>query len=230
MSQPIVFQSPNHPDFQMVSSSFTGDNSAMPYFLDSPISWIVGSFGSRFYPTSSCSPGQLLRPLLDSPNEFKCATLSSSIDSDRGSIVNTLGAFSEDDELYHNYTCCGIQSDDLYALLQHLEEVHVVVLDPFGHPQFPVIPPLPQSICNTTASYFSDHHRHPLSYNQGGFDPDGMRLNVNQGSTPSSHVPTPPDTPLTAPLSSHPKNMLLGLLPKMKQFSLKSYSIGNKSS
>ncbi|KAG1795951.1 uncharacterized protein HD556DRAFT_1234822 [Suillus plorans] len=206
-SQPIVFQSPNHPNFHMVSSSFTGDNSAMPYFLGFPISWIVGSFGSRFYSTSNCSPGQLLGPLLD-PNEFKCATLSSSIGSDRGSIPNTLGAFSKDDELYRNYTCCGMQSDDLYALLQHFKEVHrdVVILDPFGHPQFPVVPPLPRSICNTTASYFSDHHQHPSSYNQGGFAPDGMGLDVDQGSTPLSNVPTPPDTPLAAPLSSHPSH------------------------
>ncbi|KAG1748141.1 hypothetical protein EDB19DRAFT_1926673 [Suillus lakei] len=179
-SQPIAFQSPNHPDFHMASGSFTGNNSAVPYFLGSPISWRAGSFGSRFYP--GCSPGQLLGPL--DPNEFKCAKLSSSIDSDRGSILNAL--------------------DDLHALLQHFEEVHVVVLDPFGHPQFPVIPSLPQSIRNTTASYFSDHHQHPSSYNQGGFDPDDMELDVDQGSTPSSNAPTPPDTPLTTPLSSHP--------------------------
>jgi transcription factor SFP1 len=34
-----------------------------------------------------------------SPNEFKCAKLSSSIDSDRGSILNALGAFDKEDEL-----------------------------------------------------------------------------------------------------------------------------------
>lgn len=57
-SQPIAFQSPNHPDFNMASGSFTGTR---PYFLGSPISWRAGSFGSRFYP--GCSPGQLLGPL-----------------------------------------------------------------------------------------------------------------------------------------------------------------------
>ncbi|KAG2113496.1 uncharacterized protein F5147DRAFT_47681 [Suillus discolor] len=201
-SQPIAFQSPNHPDLHIPSGSFTGNNSAMPYFLGSPISWRAGSFGSRFYP--GCSPGQLLGPL--DPNEFKCAKLSSSIDSDRGSILNALGAFDRDDELCRNYTCCGLQLDDLHALLQHFEEIHVVVLDPFSHPQFPVVPPLPQYTPNATPSYFSDHHQHPSSYNQGGFDPDDMELDVDQGSTPSSNAPSPPDTPLTTPLSSHPSH------------------------
>ncbi|KAG1745003.1 uncharacterized protein EDB91DRAFT_1246520 [Suillus paluster] len=175
-SQPIAFQSPNHPDFHMASGSFTGTNNTRPYFLGSPISWRAGSFGSRFYP--GCSPGQLLGPL--DPYEFK------------------------EDELCRNYTCCGLQLDDLHALLQHFEEVHVVVLDQFGHPQFPVVPPLPQSIRDATASYFSELHQHPTCYNQGGFDPDDMELDVDQGSTPSSNAPSPPDTPLTTPLSSHP--------------------------
>jgi len=204
-SQPIAFQSPNHPDFHMASGSFTSNNSAMSCFLGSPISWRAGSFGSRFYP--GCSPGQLLGPL--DPNEFKCAKLSSSIDSDRGSILNALSAFDKDDELCRNYTCCGLQLDDLHALLQHFEEIHVVVLDPFSHHQFPAVPPLPQSIHNTTPPYFSDHHQHPPSYNQGGFDPDDMELDVDQGrlgSAPSSNAPTPPDTPLTTPLSSHPSH------------------------
>ncbi|KAG2346101.1 hypothetical protein BDR05DRAFT_959674 [Suillus weaverae] len=186
----------------MASGSFTGNNSAVPYFLGSPISWRAGSFGSRFYP--GCSPGQLLGPL--DPNEFKCAKLSSSFDSDRGSILNALGAFDKDDEFCRNYTCCGLQLDDLHALLQHFEEVHVVVLDPFGHPQFPVVPPLPHSIRNPTPSYFSDQQQHPSCYNQGGFDPDDMELDVDQGSTPSSNAPSPPDTPLTTPLSSHPSH------------------------
>ncbi|KAG1864934.1 hypothetical protein DFJ58DRAFT_771641 [Suillus subalutaceus] len=196
-SQPIAFQSPNHPDFNMASGSFTGNNSARSYFIGSPISWRAGSFGSRFYP--GCSPGQLLGPL--DPNEFKCAKLSSSIDSDRGSILNALGALDKEDELCRNYTCCGLQLDDLHALLQHFEEIHVVVLDPFGHPQFPVVPSLPQSDRNATASYISDFQQHSQSYNQGGFDPDDMELDVDHGSP---NAPTPPDTPLSTPLSSYP--------------------------
>ncbi|KAG2748734.1 hypothetical protein P692DRAFT_20857409 [Suillus brevipes Sb2] len=148
------------------------NNSARPYFIGSPISWRAGSFGSRFYP--GCSPGQLLGPL--DPNEFKCAKLSSSIDSDRGSILNALGAFDKEDELCRNYTCCGLQLDDLHALLQHFEELHVVVLDPFSQPQFPVAP-----------------------YFEGGFDPDDMELDVSV-----SNGSSPPDTPLSTPLSSHP--------------------------
>ncbi|KAG2090074.1 hypothetical protein BD769DRAFT_1632081 [Suillus cothurnatus] len=192
-SQPITFHSPNHPDFNMASGSFTGNNSARSYLLGSPISWRAGSFGSRFYP--GCSPGQLLGPL--DPNEFKCAKLSSSIDSDRGSILNALGALDKEDELCRNYTCCGLQLDDLHALLQHFEEIHVVVLDPFN-PQFPLVS---QSIRNATASYVSDLPQHPQSYHQGGFDPDDMELDVDQGSPNAS---TPPDTPLSTPLSSYP--------------------------
>ncbi|KAG1725630.1 uncharacterized protein EDB91DRAFT_1331039 [Suillus paluster] len=198
-SQPIAFQSPNQLDFHMASGSSTSTNNARSYLLGSPISWHAGSFGSRFYP--GCSPGELLGPL--DPNEFKCAKLSSSIESDRGSIINALSAFDKEGELCRNYTCCGLQLDDLHALLQHFEEVHVVVLDPFGHPQFPVVPP-PQSIRNATASYFSELHQNPSSYNQGGFDPDDMELDLDQGSTPFSNASSPPDTPLTTPLSSHP--------------------------
>ena len=36
---------------------------------------------------------------LSSPNDFKFGKMSSSIESDRGSIVNALGAFERQDEL-----------------------------------------------------------------------------------------------------------------------------------
>lgn len=135
--------------------------------------------------------------------------MSSSIESDRGSILNALSAFDREDELCRNYSCCGLQIDDLHALVQHFEEVHVVVVDQFGrpHPQLPatVYPPAQQHVRNHSASYFPDVNQHfPANYHQGGFDPDDMELDVDQTSTPSSSGPTPPDTPITTPLSSHP--------------------------
>ncbi|KAH7886620.1 hypothetical protein F5I97DRAFT_1020827 [Phlebopus sp. FC_14] len=173
------------------------------YFLGSPLSFRAGSFGSRFYP--GCSPGQLLGPL--DPSDFKCGKLSSSIDSDRGSILNALSVVDREDELCRNYSCCGLQIDDLHALVQHFEDVHVVVLDQFGrpHPQFPVsFLQAQQPFRTQPVSYLPDPA--PPSYNQGGFDPDDMELDMDHASTPSSGAPSPPDTPLTTPLSSHPVN------------------------
>ncbi|KAF8553048.1 hypothetical protein OG21DRAFT_1414975 [Imleria badia] len=170
---------------------------SLNYFLGSPISWRAGSYGSRFYP--GCSPGQLLGPL--DPSDFKCAKLSSSFESDRGSILNALSTFDREDELCRNYSCCGLQIDDLHALVQHFEEVHVVVVDQFGRPQqqFPVtaFPATRQPVRTQPPSYA------PPPYHHGGFDPDDMELDVDHPS-PSSSGTSPPDTPLTTPLTPHP--------------------------
>ncbi|KAH0835611.1 hypothetical protein J3R83DRAFT_9356 [Lanmaoa asiatica] len=189
-SQPIACHSSNSPDIHIPLSTHSTQFPSS-YFLGSPLSWRAGSFGSRFYP--GCSPGQLLGPL--DPSDFKCAKLSSSLESDRGSILNAISTFDREDELCRNYSCCGLQIDDLHALVQHFEEVHVVVVDQFARQ--PVRPqPLP---------YALDPNQHlPPPYHHGGFDPDDMELDVDQSSSPSSGGPTPPDTPLTTPLSSHP--------------------------
>ncbi|KAI6008780.1 hypothetical protein F5J12DRAFT_912565 [Pisolithus orientalis] len=210
-SQPIACQPPNPSDFHMFPEPFAVPNSAISasYFIGSPISWKPGSFGSRFYP--GCSPGQLLGPL--DPSDFRCDKMSSSIESDRGSILNAaLGAFDREDELCKNYSCCGLQIDDLHGLVQHFEEVHVVVVDQFGqpHPRMAAQPVAhqPQPIRTQHISYFPETSTQPpaASYNQGGFDPDDMELDVDHSSSPSSGGPTPPDTPLTTPLSSHPSH------------------------
>ena len=80
-----------------------------------PASFRAGSLESRFYP--GVSPGQLLGPLeyaplslippptghthpsLSSPNDFRLGKVSSSIESDRGSLMNTLNVFERQDEL-----------------------------------------------------------------------------------------------------------------------------------
>ncbi|KAG9312516.1 hypothetical protein JVU11DRAFT_6910 [Chiua virens] len=192
-------------------------NDSNHYFLGS---WRPGSFGSRFYP--GCSPGQLLGPL----DDFKCAKLSSSLESDRGSILNALSTFDREDELVRipiasqparsypryqcrNYSCCGLEIEDLHGLVQHFEEVHVVVLDQFGRPhqQFPVaaFPATRQPLRPQPPTYVPDPNLPlPPAYHHGGFDPDDMELDVDHSSSPSSGGPSPPDTPLTTPLSSHP--------------------------
>ncbi|EGN97439.1 hypothetical protein SERLA73DRAFT_161479 [Serpula lacrymans var. lacrymans S7.3] len=208
-SQPIAFPSSSHSnDYTMASGSYTGANGSFNaasytrHYLGSPLSWRAGSFGSRIYP--SCSPGQLIAPL--DTTDFKCGKLSSSLESDRGSIINALSAFEREDELCRNYTCCGHTLNDLHALLEHFEEVHVVVVDPYApHQSFPVVPNPPHQLSGPPPSYFPDPHQLPPSnyHQEGPFDPDDMELDVDQ-SPPSSGGPSPPDTPLSTPLSSHP--------------------------
>ncbi|KAI0660179.1 hypothetical protein C8Q70DRAFT_1044671 [Cubamyces menziesii] len=221
-AQPISFSSTEAQDFTMGSGSFTGTpgsfnpSSYSRQFIGSPFSFRAGSFGSRFYP--GMSPGQLLGPL--DPNDFKFGKMSSSIESDRGSIVNALHVFDRQDELARDYTCCGLNLNDLHALVDHFEECHVVVLDPYAPQQS-----LPQSAATAAlstapqavASYFPGNgavpsgSSHPPAQSQQqsisyqGFDPDDMELDVDQNaSAPSSGAPSPPDTPVSTPLNSYP--------------------------
>ncbi|CDO68516.1 hypothetical protein BN946_scf184998.g13 [Trametes cinnabarina] len=219
-AQPISFSPVETQDFTMGNGSFTGTSgsfnpSSYRHIIGSPFSFRAGSFGSRFYP--GMSPGQLLGPL--DPNDFKFGKMSSSIESDRGSIVNALQVFDRQDELARDYTCCGLNLNDLHALVDHFEECHVVVLDPYAPQQ-----PLPQTSATSTlssasqavASYFPDsngvpsgsnqqstHPQHSISYQ--GFDPEDMEMDMDQNpSAPSSGAPSPPDTPISTPLSSYP--------------------------
>ncbi|KAI9453929.1 hypothetical protein F5148DRAFT_1288877 [Russula earlei] len=130
--QPII-----HPPFQddisMPSHSSFNPASYQRAFLSSPISWRPGSFGNgnRYLPGTS--PGQLLGPL-DPTDLHGAGKMSSSIESDRGSIMNALSAMEREDELCRNYSCCGLNLQDLHALVEHFEECHVVVVDPCSQP------------------------------------------------------------------------------------------------
>ncbi|KAH9939631.1 uncharacterized protein BXZ73DRAFT_99247 [Epithele typhae] len=217
-AQPIAFSSNEPQDFPMGSGSFTGQIGHLqpsPYtrhFMGSPMSFRSGSFGSRFYP--GMSPGQLLGPL--DPNDIKLGKMSSSIESDGGSIVNALAMLERQDELCRDYTCCGLHLTDLHALVDHFEECHVVVLDPYA-PQQPLPQTLPTSSApNSAVSYFPNNSssvpsqqssrlqsQQHISYQ--GFDPDDMELDLDQNpSAPSSGAPSPPDTPISTPLSGYP--------------------------
>lgn len=185
-------------------------------FLGSPMSLRAGSFGGKVYISSS--PG-----MSTDSDDFKSFKMSSSIESDRGSVINALNAFEQQGDLCRNYYCCGKELPDLHALVDHFEDVHVVVLDPLK-PQIPYpntnaaphsdstsaypsttptqIQPNPPS---QAQSYFPDSaslHQH--GYHTGTFDPDDMELDEPPShSTPSSGAPTPPDTPISTPLSSY---------------------------
>ncbi|KAF9492388.1 hypothetical protein BDN71DRAFT_1207024 [Pleurotus eryngii] len=55
---------------------------------------------------------------------------------DRNSILNAVNLFESgrEEELCRDYTCCGLHLPDLHALLDHFEEVHIVVVDANGNP------------------------------------------------------------------------------------------------
>ena len=210
-SQPIALPSTvdNSTDINMMSASYNLNGSlSASYYLGSPASWRAGSFGSRFYP--GCSPGQLMGPL--DPSDFKCAKISSSVESDHGSFINALGVLERNDEFCKNYSCCGLQIDDLHGLLQHFEEVHAVVTDAYGNPRT-LVPPSqhPAPVRSQRPSHFPEQTQptpQPSSSNQGSFDPDDMELDVDQRSAPSSGGSSPPDTPITTPLLSQPISSL----------------------
>jgi transcription factor SFP1 len=118
-SQPIAL--PAHPYADSRESypalgSYTSPNGSFNpasytrHFLGSPLSWRGGSFGSRYYPPGS--PDHAFGPLEyapflcfliklivlsdPSPNDSRCEKLSSSIESDRGSVVNAFNVFDGD--------------------------------------------------------------------------------------------------------------------------------------
>ncbi|KZT18776.1 hypothetical protein NEOLEDRAFT_1159354 [Neolentinus lepideus HHB14362 ss-1] len=202
----------------MASGSLTSGSfnpaSYTRHLLGSPLSFRAGSFGSRFYP--GVSPGQLLGPL--DPTDFKFGKVSSSVESDRGSIFNAFTIQEREDELCRNYTCCGLNLTDLHALLEHFEECHVVVVDPFHphHPQLQVQisqnqPPQNMDlgtaveVAAQNATFVGHQQPHGQGYhNQGPFDPDDMEMDMENNSTPSSGAPSPPDTPISTPLSGYP--------------------------
>ncbi|KZT03027.1 uncharacterized protein LAESUDRAFT_738401 [Laetiporus sulphureus 93-53] len=215
-AQPITFQTTGNDDFTMGSGSFGGHNGSFNpasytrRLIGSPsLSWRAGSFGnSRFF--TGMSPG-LLGPL--DPNEFKFGKTSSSIESDRGSIVNALSMFDHQQDLCRDYTCCGLNLTDLHALVDHFEECHVVVVDPFAPPM-----PLQNAQANfppAQGSYFPEVNGVPTAptYHHGSFDPDDMELDMDHMSAPSSGASSPPDTPISTPLSSYPSTLYPGSAP-----------------
>ncbi|KAF9467667.1 hypothetical protein BDZ94DRAFT_1305289 [Collybia nuda] len=218
-SIPISGSSSANNDYTMGSYSADANGNFNPasytrHFLGSPISWRAGSFGSRF---PQGSPTVQLLSSID-PNEFRHTKMSSSIDSDRGSLFNAWNVFDMDAELCRNYNCCGLQLNDLHALLEHFEEVHILVAEP-GPPQIQV-PFNPQPINPQIASHQHNQnnqqtHQNHMRHQQQPFDTDDMELELDldnsthptpaatSSSSPSSGGPSPPHTPVSAPLSAY---------------------------
>ncbi|KAF8633124.1 hypothetical protein AX15_001504 [Amanita polypyramis BW_CC] len=241
-TQPIAL--PNNAaafhDYPMADGSFSGSSGSFNpasyarHFLGSPISWRQGSFASRFL---SDSPSTHLGS--HEYSEPKYPKMSSSIDSDRGSILNALNVFDREGELCRNYTCCGLHLNDMHALVEHLEEVHFGAYNPSTvHPQAQMqVPYASQSIhpdrslssstqvpTHQPSHVGSSHMSPPNAHTYPTpFDPDDMELELDletmpaphlqhhpstAHSSPSSGVPTPPDTPITTPLSTYPAHTL----------------------
>ncbi|KAI0085220.1 hypothetical protein BDY19DRAFT_996937 [Irpex rosettiformis] len=208
-AQPIALPSTSqHEDYQMNFGSLTGQNgsftpASLRRFMGSPISFRAGSFGSRFYP--GVSPGQLLGPI--DPNDLRFGKMSSSIESDRGSLLNVMNVFDRQEELCRDYQCCGVNLTDMHALVDHFEECHVVVVDPYN-PQAALrnLPSVGNAAQPPSVSYFSDGMQGSAvpNYSQGSFDPDDMELDMENTSAPSSGSSSPPDTPISTPLTAYP--------------------------
>ncbi|OSX62995.1 hypothetical protein POSPLADRAFT_1142182 [Postia placenta MAD-698-R-SB12] len=206
MATPIAFNPAQNSDIHMASGSFTGQNGSFNSasytrrFFGSPASWRMGSFGSHLF--AGASPGQLLGPL--DPHDFRFPKMSSSIESDRGSIANALSVFERQDDMCRDYTCCGLQLSDLHALVDHFEECHVVVVDPYA-PQSSMQSAQP-ALAGQPQDFFAHANGAQVapSYSQGHFDMDDMDLDTEHMSAPSSGASSPPDTPVSTPLSSYP--------------------------
>lgn len=149
--------------------------------------------------------------------------MSSSMESDRGSLHNAITALNRDDEFvshsvskhwdldsFHfqsrNFTCCGIHLTDLHAVVEHFEVCHVVVADnqqAFGQYQNALASGVNFQM---PSPYFNDSipiTAQPQPNYHHAFDPDDMELELDNNSQPSSGRSTPPDTPITTPLSSY---------------------------
>ncbi|GLB42929.1 putative zinc finger [Lyophyllum shimeji] len=206
-SQPIALPASSQHNNDYTMGSYSGSSSGpfnpasyTRHFLGSPISWRAGSFGARF------------------PQGSPSATLFSSLDRSKGSsfdelsVMNAFNVFDREGELCRDYNCCGIHLPDLHALLEHFEEVHVLVVDPNAPNAHIAVPFNPQPLDGSNPH---QQHRLPPSLSQPPshvpFDSDDMELELDLDnsthppppplhhssthSSPSSGAPSPPHTP-----------------------------------
>ncbi|KAK7062752.1 hypothetical protein VNI00_000241 [Paramarasmius palmivorus] len=200
-------------DYPMAMGSYTGSNngsfnpaSYTRRFLGSPISWRSGSysFGGRHYAGS---------PMKDQIR----GSLEQTVGTLEPQVQDALKVFDLQDEMCRNFTCCGVHLTDLHALLEHFEQVHIVVVDPpnaNGLPhtrlQVPFEPVVHTTIPQDQPQTFntpSQQQQQPTHY-PTPVDPDDMELEVPPGSTSpassqSSGAPSPPETLISTPLSAY---------------------------
>lgn len=106
-----------------------------------------------------------------------------------------------------DYTCCGLDSNDpLHALVNHSEECHAAVIEPYTpwhaewHP-----PPRPAHSTRprTFPTQAAPSSQKPMLCQV--FALDGLETDAGQNqSAPPSGAPSPPDTPVPIPFNSGP--------------------------
>jgi hypothetical protein len=113
-----------------------------------------------------------------------------------------------------DYSCCGLHLNDLHAILEHFEQAHIVVLDPISaqlqiHENDPPLQPYyphpyaqfdPDDMVLDLDLDNSPHAAHPLP----PAPPPSSSRHSSARSSPSSCAPSPPDTPISTPLSAYP--------------------------
>ncbi|KAF9078587.1 hypothetical protein BDP27DRAFT_18026 [Rhodocollybia butyracea] len=197
-------------DVNMISGSYNSGEggsfnpaSYTRHFLGSPMSFpAVGSYGNR---------------LLGYPGSVGSITMGSPTDREVANVYKVL-EFQED--LCRNYYCCGIHLNDLHALLEHFEEVHVICIDQEGGEKRISVPFQPQMIDEggipqpLPSARLQQQSPQPQQMHQGGgpVDPDDMELEMPpssdtsvSSSMPSSptSTPSPPETLLATPHSAY---------------------------
>ncbi|KAJ7629443.1 hypothetical protein DFH06DRAFT_720445 [Mycena polygramma] len=187
MSHPIALPAASHQDYNMDPGSYTGEDgrfnpaSYTRHFLGSPISWRAGSFGAQFCPSQS--PTAMLM------GSYERSPVKSQQDS---SILNAWNVFDRQGELCRNYTCCGTHLADLHALLEHFEEVHIVVKDRNQPPSIQI--PFNPQMNPPDPEPLQQSQQQPQPQYSTPFDTDDMDLGLDYDH------PSPP--PSTAPTSA----------------------------
>jgi len=140
------------------------------------------------------------------------------------SLLNAVNVFEREGELCRNYTCCNLQLNDLHALLEHFEEVHIVVLDPTStQPQAQLQVPFNPIVHDTKKPYIDDSDEMELDIDLGTRPQSFSFPSSRQSSVPLS--PSPPDTPISTPLSDYSSpHPLIPSLPSNVHFHHHSHS------
>jgi len=216
-SKPIALPNTNNSQLAYADGFYTGDSNAAfnpasftRHFLGSPISWRASSFSNRF----SASPTAQLLSSLDVRGKTPMDD----------SLWNAVNVFEREGELCRNYTCCNLQLNDLHALLEHFEEVHIVVLDPTStQPQAHLQVPFNPTVHNTKKPYLDDSDEMELDIDLGTRPQSLSFQSSRQSSVHSS--PSPPDTPISTPLSNYSSpHPLIPSLPSNVHFHHHSHS------
>ncbi|KAF7290635.1 hypothetical protein MIND_01303700 [Mycena indigotica] len=191
MSTPIALPPTHHSeDYQMGSYGGPGSSFSSNRYMGSPMSWRPGSFGAQFVPSQS--PTAMLVGSYDS---------SRSPQTNDSSIVNAWNVFDRQGELCRNYSCCGTDLPDLHALLEHFEDVHIIVKDRTQPPtvHIPFNPQVDSSPLPPTTYNPADEMDLGLDYAYEQVDDSSPPpLSTAPTSPGTSRAPSPTPSPTSA--------------------------------